>query len=296
MSKPKREMPPPHAVPQIVKGRLVRVCPECGVEVIEHTDADGMVSNDFREHYEAEHPVVVEPEHLQRFVLVSEYERFGPEASRELADIALDTMRKAWPSLDSKPIDWTLADRLDDLPEGVPVAIAAEVNVWALGGDDRGPRPRLYQRQGNELVAVKRDREEAEQRTREFLERSYELMERHLAAQRVLVARREHRLPQFKPPKDGDPDGIALSAAFDAWCERRKPLEAKITSKLDEADKRSWWRVKNGREDWREPLDEAIVAAGISEAEIEAERKRSEERLQKARETKGKTKQAHPGR
>jgi hypothetical protein len=65
---------------------------------------------------------------------------------------------------------------------------------------------------------------------------------------------------------------------YEAWRERRKPLEDRITKKLDEAQKRSSTRLRNQRDDWREPLDEAIVAAGITEDEIADEIRRAEAR------------------
>jgi hypothetical protein len=178
-------------------------------------------------------------------------------------------MRKHFPRQhEGTPIEWTPVDRLADLPEGAPAVAANEVALWTLD-DDRGGM-RLACRQGDELVPLQSDEtdEHHEQRVSELMEKDRALSQRRRAAGAVLVARREHKLPQLK---DRTPEG------FDAWWPRRKELEGKITAKIDAAHKRSWTRLWNGRDDYAGLLDDAIRAAEITEEELAEQLRRISE-------------------
>jgi hypothetical protein len=211
------------------------------------------------------------------YVLQNEM-KLGAAASRNMAHQALGLMRKHTPTApDGKPIDWTLVDRVEDLPEGAPTVEAAAVLHRVF--DKEGGGIPLCQRQGDELVLIPQEEteEEREQRVSEYLEQSDALRKRLFAARHILIVRREDRLPKLRVPERDRGTRVAMEK-YDAWRERRKPLEDKITKKLDEAQKRSSTRLRNQRDDWREPLDEAIVAAGITEDEIADEIRRAEAR------------------
>jgi hypothetical protein len=60
--------PTPYVPVELLGGRLVRVCPECKEQIGERTDDDGIVSNNFAEHYGAQH-TKREPERQRGYVL-----------------------------------------------------------------------------------------------------------------------------------------------------------------------------------------------------------------------------------
>lgn len=145
------QRPTPYVTPEVREGRLVRVCPACQGEIAEVTNAEGMVSNHFAEHYEAEHPVVVEPERVQRFVVIpGAWPKVNPRTAPKLGKLAVDSVRKAYPTLDEKPVEWELSDRFEDLPQGALAVSAADLCVGMLDKDAGGVS--FLQREGDELV------------------------------------------------------------------------------------------------------------------------------------------------
>jgi hypothetical protein len=269
---------------EVIGGRLVRICPECKQEIGERTDDEGLVSNHFAEHYEAEHPVVVEPERPRYYLLNSFKEG---EVGRRLAADVLRIMRDRTKDADGKArIDWVLVNELEDLPEGESTLLASEImrRLWDGENGDEGI-PGLWHREGDKLVRtlVEETEEERERRVSDYMQKINALMDRHHDANAVLIARHEHRLPKFRSPKREHGDYDAVTARYDTWRKRREPLEAKITAKLDKAYKRSIKRLDNDRDDYREPLDEAIREADISDEEIDARHAKLEARLAEIR-------------
>jgi hypothetical protein len=80
------------------------VCPECKRQIGERTNDEGIVSNNFAEHYEAGHREQ-EPERQRGYVLALQPRADGepgpgPEALRNLSCMVLDLVKRQIPELD----------------------------------------------------------------------------------------------------------------------------------------------------------------------------------------------------
>src|SRR5216117_4100676 len=86
---------PPYVAVELLKGRLVRVCPECKQQIGERTDDEGIVSNYFAGHCDAEH-AEQEPERPRGYVLPLQARDDGqpgpgPEALRNVSQTVLES-------------------------------------------------------------------------------------------------------------------------------------------------------------------------------------------------------------
>ena len=146
--------PTPYVPVEIIGGRLVRVCPECRQEIVERTDGDGTVSQNFGEHYETAHSEE-EPERRRGYLLALQHREGGkpgpsPEALRDASQVILEMVERQISEL-----DWRIIHRLEDLPDGEAVLQAGQVlrGSWQLEGDDPQLRQvRWYRREQDSLA------------------------------------------------------------------------------------------------------------------------------------------------
>lgn len=146
--------PTPCVPVELLGGRLVRVCPECKEQIGERTDDEGIVSNNFAEHYGTEH-AEREPERQRGYVLAPQPGDDGepglsPDTLRNVSHLVVNIVKKQIPDL-----DWQLVHRLEDLPEGAPALMAAQVvrGSWQMDGDDPLVRQvRWFRRKEEHLV------------------------------------------------------------------------------------------------------------------------------------------------
>ncbi len=264
----RREKPVLIVQPEVRRGRLVRVCPACQQEITEHTDADGMVSNHFGEHYAAEHSVGPKPEKRYIYVVAGEWKT--PHMSVVFNQLAIDTARET-DTVQGEPVEWMPVDRLDDLPDDGEFVQAYEIAraAWAKPEDEDARKMRIY-RMGPFYRLTKEDHEAHKQ-----------TIDRLWTARRVLIDRHEDELPQLEIPDEINGNTEAVGARVDAWLEARKPVEAEIAKDLDVARELAYDQFFSGQPEsvWRSTIDEAIAAASITGQEILAERKRSERLL-----------------
>ena len=146
--------PTPYVSAEVIGGRLVRVCPVCKQQISERTNEEGLVSNDFADHDEAEHREH-EPERQRCYVLALQPRddgdpRPGPQALRNVSHLVLDLVKEQMPD-----VDWHLVHDLHGIPERAPVLDAGQVlrGAWQREGDDPQLRQvRWHRREGDHLV------------------------------------------------------------------------------------------------------------------------------------------------
>lgn len=252
----------PFVRPELRDGRLVRVCPDCGEEIVEHTDENGMVSNRIAEHYQADHPAAPEPEKQRCYVLAVQPKAGGglPSDARDgVSDVVLRQVREQLPDL-----EWQLVDRFEDLPEEAPVIQAADAlrGMWSSDSDPpQVKQVRWCQRRGDELVytPTKKQIDEwdaASKRARDF--------------RGAWVERHRHQLPTF--------DGGSVED-FDGWYPGYREREQELTREFDAQVGIARNQFFTGEWRWADTLEAAVVALEIPEDEAQQYRERMDERL-----------------
>ena len=262
------ESPIPYVAAEVLDGRLVRLCPECKTTIRERTDADGMVSNNFAEHWEAEHRE--QPPERERLYLISLQPRddgepgLGPEAARNMSQHILEIVRRQMPTA-----DWEFVPRIEDLPEGAPALIAWQAlrGSWQSEGDDPQLRQvRWHRRDGDRLVFTPTESQLKE----------WDTASRHARDVRAaLIERHRDELPKFegKSAADWEPYSEALSAR-----------ENEIASEFDEQQRLAREQFYCGDYRWEATLEAAIDELGIPESEVEELRLRTEARMKEVEE------------
>jgi hypothetical protein len=242
----------------------VRVCPVCEEHIVEHTDEEGMVTNSFAEHYEAEHAAEPESAKLRLHVLGAQPAK-GGSGIRDTAGInrsALDHVRK---QPFERDVEWQLVDRLEDLPEGAPVVQASHVLLAGFASDSDAPHIReirWFKREGDHLVFTPTERQLAayDQASRKLMDARFVLLDRH-----------RDELPTFEVDEDIRGTEAALEE-YDKFRAEAKPLEEVITTELDAAQDVARRQFFTGATEWLATIDDALTAANVSEAEIRAKR------------------------
>jgi hypothetical protein len=260
------EHPTPYVPVEVLGGRLVRSCPECKQQIGERTDDDGIVSNNFAEHYEAEHREQ-EPERQRRYVLALQPRddgepEPGPEALRNMSYSVLDIVKKQVPE-----VEWQLVHHLGDLPEGAPTLVAGQVlrGSWQIGGDDPQLRQvRWYRREENQLVFTP---------TRAQLDEWDAARRRAFDGRAALVERHRDQLPEFSGDSVAD---------WDVYYGERKRREDEIAKGFDTRRQAAMKQFYRGDYRWLATLDAATVDLGIPEEEIEELRTRTQTRIAEA--------------
>lgn len=256
----------PYVPVEVIGGRLVRVCPECRQQIGERTDNNGAVSNNFAEHYEAEHREH-EPERQRGYLLGLQPRDDGqpgpgPEALRNASQLILETVERQIPEL-----DWQLVHRLEDLPEGDPVLDASQVLLgsWTREGDDpQLRRIRWYRRQEDHLVFTP---------TKAQFDEWDTARERARDVRAALIERHSDELPTFT--------GESL-ADWDEYYEDRRRQEDEIAKDFDAQRDSAMHQFHCGDYRWLATLNAAISELGIPEEEVEELRTRTQARLAKA--------------
>lgn len=256
----------PYVSVEVLGGRLVRVCPECRNEIVEVTDADGMVSANFTAHWEAAHQE--QPPERQRSYVIGFQPRaddtsgLPPEAARNLSRHVVDMVKKQMPE-----VDWELVERLEDLPEGAPALIAYEVlrGSWQTEGDDEQMRKvRWYRRDGEDLV---------------FTPTSSQWSEWDAASERArdvraaLIERHREELPKFR--------GKTV-AGWERYCKRLMREEDVIAASFDAQRDAALQQFLHGDYRWQAMLETAIAELAIPDDEVDALRERTRKRLAEA--------------
>jgi hypothetical protein len=240
------------------------VCPECRQEIIEITDATGMVSDNFSAHWEAEHRE--EPPARQRCYLLALHPRAdgepgpGPEAlrglSRQILKIVKDRMEE---------VDWELVERVEDLPEGAPALIAYEVlrGSWRMEGDDPQLRKvRWYRRDGESLVFTPtpnqwNEWDAASARARDV--------------RAALIERHRDELPKYK--------GETV-AGWERFSKRLMQEEGVIAASFDAERNAALRQFLRGDYRWQATIKAAIKELDIPEEEVDALRERTRKRME----------------
>lgn len=263
-----KKQPPvtPYVAAEIVGGRLVRVCPQCREQIVEVTDEAGMVSDNFAEHWEAEHRE--QPPARQRCYLLGMQPRAdgepgpGPEALRDVSRQMLDWVRKQMPE-----VDWELVERVEDLPEGAPTLIASEVlrGSWGMEGDDPQVRKvRWYRRKGDGIAFTP---------TKAQWDEWDAACERAGDFRAALIERHRDELPTFK--------GKTVTG-WERYYKRLKKEQDKIAEAFDAERKAATDQFLRGYYRWQATLETAIAALAIPEDEVDELRTRTQGRIEEA--------------
>lgn len=262
-NRPKRAATP-YVVAEIRGGRLIRLCPECRDEIVEVTDAAGMVSDNFTAHWEAEHQEQL-PER-QRCYLIGFQPRtddtpgLPPEAARNTSRHILGMVKGRM-----QEVDWELVERVDDLPDGAPALIAYEVlrGSWQSEGDDpQMHKVRWYRREDDNLV---------------FTPTSSQWSEWDAASERArdvraaLIERRRDELPKFK--------GKTV-VGWERFSKRLMRKEGEIAASFDERRDEALQQFLRGDYRWQATIETAIADLAIPDDEVGALRERTRKRLE----------------
>ena len=258
--------PSPYVPVELLGGRLVRVCPECKEQIGERTDDDGTVSNNFADHYSAEH-AERKPERHRGYVLAlhprdDAEPRVGPDALRNMSHMVVDIVKKQIPDL-----DWQLVHRLEDLPDGAPALMAGQVirGSWQMDGDDPQLRQvRWYRREGEHLVFTP---------TTAQLDEWDAARDRARDVRAALIERHRDALPKFT----GD-----SVAAWEAYYGELKTREDEIAKEFDAKREAAMDQFYRGDHSWLATLEGAIRDLEIPDQEVEELRAKTDARLAEA--------------
>lgn len=255
--------PTPYVPVELLGGRLVRVCPECKEQIGERTDGEGIVSNNFAEHYDAEH-AEREPERQRGYVLALQPRDNGEpgprsDALRNMSHMVVDIVKKQIPDL-----DWQLVHSLEDLPEGAPALMAGQVirGSWQMDGDDPQVRQvRWYRRDEEHLVFTP---------TKAQLDEWDAARDRARDVRAALIERHRDALPKFT--------GDSL-ADWEAYYGERTLREDEIAKEFDAHREAARDQFYRGDHRWLATLEGAIRELEIPDQEVEELRVRTEARL-----------------
>jgi hypothetical protein len=258
--------PTPHVSAEVIGGRLVRVCPVCKQQISERTNEEGLVSNDFADHYEAEHREH-EPERQRCYVLALQPRDDGdprprPQALRNVSHLVLDLVKEQMPD-----VDWHLVHDLHGIPERAPVLDAGQVlrGAWQREGDDpQLQQVRWYRREGDHLVFTP---------TEAQLEEWTGAREWTADVRAALLERQRDALPEFSG------DGVA---AWEEYYAARKRQEDEIAKAFDAQRDAATKQFYRGDYRWASTLEAAIDDLAIPEDEIKELRARTQARLAEA--------------
>jgi hypothetical protein len=254
----------PYVVAEVVRGRLVRVCPECRDEIVETTDAAGIVSDNFGAHWEATHRE--QPPERQRCYLIGLQPRDdgqpgpGPSALRDVSGQILGWVKERMPK-----VDWELVEGVGDLPEGAPALIASEVlrGSWQTEGDDPQLRKvRWYRREGESLVFTP-----TAQQWSEWDGAS----ERARDVRAALLERHRDELPKFKGK---------TAVGWERYYKRLKKEEDVIAERFDAQRDVALKQFVCGDYRWEATLQAAIDELAIPEGEVDELRERKQKRME----------------
>lgn len=256
----------PYVPVELLGGRLGRVCPECKEQIGERTDDDGIVSNNFAEHYGAEH-TKREPERQRGYVLALQPRDDGgpgpgPDALRNVSQMVVDIVKKQIPDL-----DWQLIHRLEDLPEGAPALMAGQAirGSWQMDGDDPQVRQvRWYRRDEEHLVFTP---------TTGQLDEWDAARDRARDVRSALIERHRYALPNFTS------DTVA---EWEAYYDELKLREDEIAKEFDAQRDAAMDQFYRGDHSWLTTLEGAIRELGIPDQEVEELRVHTEARFAEA--------------
>jgi hypothetical protein len=256
----------PYVPVEVMAGRLVRICPECRQRIGERTDDVGVVSNNFAEHYEAEHRDQ-EPEHQRAYLLGLKPCDDGtpgpsPEALRNTSHVILEMVKRQMPEL-----DWQLVRRIEDLPEGAPVLEAGQVlrGSWQRGGDDPQLRMvRWYRRDDDHLVFTP---------TKAQLDEWDAARDRARDVRAALIERHRDELSTFT----GD-----SVAAWEEYYAERTRQEDEIAKDFDGRRDAAMRQFYCGDHRWLATLNTAIGDLEIPSEEVGELRARTQARIAEA--------------
>lgn len=256
----------PYVPVELMGGRLVRICPECRQQIGEHTDAEGIASNNFAEHYDAEH-AQQEPERQRGYLLALQPRDdcdpgSSPEALRNLSYVILDIVKRQISEL-----DWQLVDRLEDLPKGAPALMAAQVirGGWQIDGDDPQLRQvRWYRRAEDRLIFTPTETQQDEWDA---------ARDRALDVRAALIERHRDELPEFTGARLAD---------WDQYYAERRRQEDEIAKDFDVQRQAAMNQFYRGDSSWLATLEAAIGDLGIPEEAVEELRARTQARLAEA--------------
>jgi hypothetical protein len=232
-------------------------------QIGERTDAEGVVSNNFAEHYGAQH-TEQEPERQRGYVLALQPRddgepRPGPDALRNVSNMVVDIVKRQIPDL-----DWQLIHRLEDLPEGAPALMAGQVirGSWQMDGDDSQVRQvRWYRRDAEHLVFTP---------TTAQLDEWDAARDRARDVRAALIERHRDALPKFT--------GASL-ADWEAYYGERKSREDEIAKEFDVQRDAAMDQFYRGDHSWLTTLEGAIRKLEIPDQEVEELLARTEARL-----------------
>lgn len=261
-----KKHPTPYVAVEVVGGWLVRVCPVCGEQIRERTNEEGLVSNNFVEHYEAAHRQQ-EPEPQRCYLLGLQPRDDGErghsrDALRNMSGVILDLVRKQMPE-----VDWQLVDRLENLPEDAPLVDAEQAlrGAWNKDGDDPQLRQvRWYRREGDHLVFTP---------TKAQIEEWDSARQRTNDVRAALIERHRDELPEFA--------GNSVQA-WEDYHAKRKKQEDEIAKVFDSQRTIATNQFYRGDYRWASTVEMAIDSLGISDEEVEDLRTRTQARLAEA--------------
>lgn len=254
----------PYVAPEMLGGRLVRVCPECRGDIVEVTDAAGMVSDNFTTHWEAEHQE--QPPERQRCYVIAFQPRtdgdsgLPPEAARNMSRHILGMVKERMPE-----VDWELVERVDDLPDDAPALIAYEVlrGSWQSEGDDPQMRKvRWYRREDDHLVFTPTTAQWSEWDA---------ASERARDVRAALIERHRDELPRF---------GGKTVAGWERFSKRLMREEDVIAASFDEQRDAALKQFLRGEYSWQATIETAIAELAIPDDEVDALRERTRKRLE----------------
>lgn len=252
----------PFVRPEVRDGRLVRVCPECGEEIVELTDEDGMVSNRMAEHHEAEHSAAPEPEKQRSYLLAVQRKADGglpSDARRGVSEVVLRHVGEQFAEL-----EWELVDCFEELPEEAPVLQAADALRGMWRSDDDPPQVRQvrwYERRGDDLVFTP---------TRNQIDEWNAASRRANDFRGAWVERHRDQLPTFEGESVED---------FDDWYPGYREREQELTREFDAQVDVARYQFYTGEPRWAITLEAAVGGLEIAENEAQEYRARMDERF-----------------
>jgi hypothetical protein len=255
---------PPYVAAQVLGGRLVRVCPECNDEIVEVTDAAGMVSDNFAAHWEVKHRE--RPPEQERCYVLALAPRTdgqpgpGPEALRDLSRQILNMVKEQMAA-----VDWELVERVEDLPEGAPALIASDVlrGSWGMEGDDPQLRNvRWYRRENDSLVFTP---------TAGQWDEWNASRDRASDFRAALIERHRSELPKFTGK---------TAAGWERSYERLKREQDAIAESFDTQRDAAMDQFLRGNHRWQATLEAAIADLAIPHEEVDELRERRRARLE----------------
>lgn len=161
-------------------------------------------------------------------------------------------------------VDWELAPRFEDLPEGAPALIASQVleGSWHSEGDDPRLREvRWHRREGESLAFTPTEKQLSDWDAARTQARD---------VRAALIERHGDQPPKFTGQ---------TTAEWESYYETLRAEQDEIARDFDQQQRLASQQFYTGDYRWQATLDAAIEELGIPEGEVEELRRRTDARI-----------------